>query len=237
MSRSIGTTKALIGSGPQWASVLPLFTVSLLRYLRGRRAERRVEALGRFRVRGRLTGPTSRSEDAGLLVDTGATLLVVPRALAERLDLVTGRSQPVLIAGVQRAAWPVAEVDLSLNGPDVTTPCFIAPDGPALLGAVALESLFLAVHPVAKRLLRVSNVKPVLGDGGPGCRVTARTSRGVSRRSCQGAMIRRGRLSDTARRCAGSGRSRRGPPASRDEPDRHPPLRTRAPAGCGISPS
>ena len=111
--------------------------------------------MGLFRVTGRLTGPTGRSEDAELLVDTGATLLVVPRALAERLELVTRRSQPVLIAGGQRAEWPVAEVSLSLNGPGVTTPCFIAPDGPALLGAVALESLFLAVDPVAKRLIPV----------------------------------------------------------------------------------
>jgi hypothetical protein len=61
----------------------------------------------------------------------------------------------VLIAGGQRAEWPVAEVSLSLNGTDVTTPCFIAPGGPALLGAVALESLFLAVDPVAERLIPV----------------------------------------------------------------------------------
>ncbi len=47
----------------------------------------------------------------------------------------------------------MAEVSLSLDGTSVTTPCFIAPDGPALLGAVALESLFLAVDPVAKRLI------------------------------------------------------------------------------------
>ena len=108
--------------------------------------------MGLFRVRGRLTGPTGRSEDADLLVDTGATLLVLPRSLAGRLELVVRRSQPVLIAGGQRAEWSVSEAGLSLDGPDVTTPCFIAPDGPALLGAVALESLFLAVDPVAKRL-------------------------------------------------------------------------------------
>ena len=111
--------------------------------------------MGLFRVRGRLTGPTGRSEDADLLVDTGATLLVVPRSLAERLELAVRRSQPVLIAGGQRAEWPVAEVRLSLNGADVTTPCFIASAGPALLGAVALESLFLTVDPVAKRLIPV----------------------------------------------------------------------------------
>ncbi len=50
---------------------------------------------------------------------------------------------------------PVAEVQLSLDGQQVTTPCFVAPGGPPLLGAVALESLFLAIDPVAKRLVPV----------------------------------------------------------------------------------
>ena len=59
------STKAAIGSGPQWAAARLLFTVSLRRLLRGR-----------------LTGPRGRSEDAELLVDTGATLLVVPRSWA-----------------------------------------------------------------------------------------------------------------------------------------------------------
>lgn len=111
--------------------------------------------MGLFRVRGRLTGPTGRTEEAELLVDTGATLLVLPASLAERLELTPRRSQAVVIAGGQRTSWPVAEVRLALDGHEVTTPCFIAPDGPALLGAVALESLFLAADPIAKRLVPV----------------------------------------------------------------------------------
>ncbi|OGB96527.1 MAG: hypothetical protein A3G35_09595 [candidate division NC10 bacterium RIFCSPLOWO2_12_FULL_66_18] len=107
------------------------------------------------RVSGRLTGPTGRSERVELLVDTGATLLVIPHDLAERLDVAPLRTQPVVIAGGQRDIWPVGEVRLAVNGQEVTTPCFIAPGGPALLGAVALESLFLAVDPVARRLIPV----------------------------------------------------------------------------------
>jgi hypothetical protein len=61
----------------------------------------------------------------------------------------------------------VAEVSLSLDGPDVTTPCFIAPEGPALLGAVALESLFLAVDSVAKRLIPVEGFVGQLQDAAP----------------------------------------------------------------------
>ncbi len=111
--------------------------------------------MGLFHVSARLTGPTGRTVTLDLLVDTGATLLVVPRALADQLELTTLRTQPVQTAGGRREIWPVAEVRLAVDGREVTTPCFIAPGGPALLGAVALESLFLAADPVSKRLVPV----------------------------------------------------------------------------------
>src|SRR3990172_7552599 len=111
--------------------------------------------MGLFYVKGFLTVPTGYQAEADFLVDTGATLLVIPRPLAERLALAPTRSQRVVIAGGQREVWPVAEVHLTLDGQETTTPCFIAPAGPPLLGAVALESLFLAVDPVAKRLIPV----------------------------------------------------------------------------------
>ena len=111
--------------------------------------------MGLFRVRGRLTGPTGNSQEVEFLVDTGATLLVVPQDLASALGLAPHRRHPVVIAGGRRETWPVAEVRLTLDGQEVTTPCFVAPVGPPLLGAVALESLFLAVDPVAKRLVPV----------------------------------------------------------------------------------
>lgn len=88
-------------------------------------------------------------------MDTGATLLVVPRPLAERLELAPVRFHPVELAGGGEETWPVAEIRVAIDGQEVTTPCFIAPGGPALLGAVALESLFLAADPVAKQLVPV----------------------------------------------------------------------------------
>jgi predicted aspartyl protease len=111
--------------------------------------------MGLFHVPARLTGPTGRSEDLELLVDTGATFLVVPRVLAERLELRPTRTCPLQIAGGREENWPLAEVRLALNGVSVTTPCVIAPEGPVLLGAVALESLLLAVDPVSKRLVPI----------------------------------------------------------------------------------
>lgn len=114
--------------------------------------------MGLFRVPARLTGPTGASQEVELLVDTGATLLVVPEDLAGRLGLVARRRHQVVIAGGRRETWPVAEVRLMLDGQEVTTPCFVAPGDPALLGAVALESLFLSVDPVAKRLVPVEGI-------------------------------------------------------------------------------
>ena len=111
--------------------------------------------MGPFHVKGNLTGPTGRVEEVELLVDTGATVSVVPRSLAERLELKPTRSQRVVMAGGQRDVWPIAEARLALNGDEITTPFFIAPEGPPSLGAVALESLFLAVDPVGKRLIPV----------------------------------------------------------------------------------
>jgi predicted aspartyl protease len=109
--------------------------------------------MGQFRVTARLTGPAGDAEDVELLVDTGATLLTLPRSLADRLELRVRRHLRVVIAGGTEAIWPVADVILALEGNEVPTPCFIAPEGEALLGAVALESLFLMVDPVGRRLV------------------------------------------------------------------------------------
>ena len=118
--------------------------------------------MGLFRVSAHLTGPTGQSETVELLVDTGATFLVVPRDLAERLGLSPTRTCPIQTAGGRKETWPLAEVRLRLDGHEVSTPCLIAAEGPALLGAVALESLLLAADPVARRLV------PVEGFVGPG---------------------------------------------------------------------
>jgi clan AA aspartic protease len=111
--------------------------------------------MGLFYVQGSLTGPTGQSSTIEFLVDTGATLLVVPQDLAQTLSLQPTRTHEVILAGGQEQVWPIAEVRLRLNGQEVTTPCFIAPGGPPLLGAVALESLFLAADPVSKKLIPV----------------------------------------------------------------------------------
>src|SRR3989338_3993324 len=76
--------------------------------------------MGLFYVKGFLAGPTGQQAEVEFLVDTGATLLVVPRPLAERLALTPTSSQGVVIAGGQREVWPIAEVQLTLDGQATT---------------------------------------------------------------------------------------------------------------------
>jgi len=111
--------------------------------------------MGQFSVPVRLTGPTGRSEEIELLVDTGAIFVVLPSEIAGRLELAVTRQQRVRVAGGAVATWPVAEVRVAIGDDDVPTLCLIAPGGPALLGAIALESLLLAVDPVNRRLVPI----------------------------------------------------------------------------------
>jgi predicted aspartyl protease len=54
-----------------------------------------MRGMRQFQVSARLTGPTGRSEEAEPFVDTGATLVILPRWLAERLELVVTRLERV----------------------------------------------------------------------------------------------------------------------------------------------
>ena len=109
--------------------------------------------VGHFNVRASLTGPTGLSESIDLLVDTGATFIVLPRAVAMRLDLQPRRVCRVDVAGGRQEEWPMADVRIVIAGIGAPTPCLISDAGVPLLGAVALESLLLVVDPVGKRLI------------------------------------------------------------------------------------
>ena len=111
--------------------------------------------MGQFRVTARLTGPTGRSEEVDFLVDTGSMLIGLPKALADRLELMPQLNRRVMLADGTMTRLPVADVRFTLRGESVMTPCYIAPKGTPLLGAVALQSLFWGVDPVNERLVRI----------------------------------------------------------------------------------
>jgi clan AA aspartic protease len=94
-----------------------------------------------------------RSDEVTVLVDTGATLTIIPRPLLEALGVEKTQSVSVIYADGRRGQRDVGEVVVAIDGD--STPCrvmFGEPGDAALLGLTVLEQLGLAVDPVQRRL-------------------------------------------------------------------------------------
>jgi clan AA aspartic protease len=94
----------------------------------------------------------SKSAEVEALVDTGATLTVIPRRLAEELGLrVTGRTEVETVAG--RIVLERTRVRLELEGREELVPALISDViDKVSIGVTALEVLGLQVDPLTGRL-------------------------------------------------------------------------------------
>jgi clan AA aspartic protease len=94
----------------------------------------------------------SKSAEVEALVDTGATLTVIPRRLAEELGLrVTGRTEVETAAG--KITLERTRVRLELEGREELVPALISDViDKVLIGVTALEVLGLQVDPLTGRL-------------------------------------------------------------------------------------
>ena len=95
-----------------------------------------------------------RSLEADLLVDTGASYILLPPDLVARLGLATPYERRAMLASGERVTYRVGEVRIRVGDEERTTVFLACPPGcRALLGAVALEEFGLAVDPRAGRLM------------------------------------------------------------------------------------
>ena len=95
-----------------------------------------------------------RSVEAELLVDTGATYILLPPELVTRLELATPYEEPAMLASGEPVTYPLGEVRVRLGGRELTTVFWAGPPGcGAVLGAVALEQFALAVDPRHQQLI------------------------------------------------------------------------------------
>jgi len=104
-------------------------------------------------VKARIGDPGKRRiVEVDALVDTGATLTVVPRRLAEELELeVTGRV-PAMSAGV-KIELERTRIWIELEGREDVVPAVISDIiDKVLIGVTTLEVLGLQVDPVTGRL-------------------------------------------------------------------------------------
>jgi clan AA aspartic protease len=109
--------------------------------------------MGHVWVRARVGDESgSKSAEVEALVDTGATLTVIPRRLAEELGLrVTGRTEVETAAG--RIMLERTRVRLELEGREELVPALISDViDKVLIGVTALEVLGLQVDPLTGRL-------------------------------------------------------------------------------------
>ena len=92
-------------------------------------------------------------EDLTILVDTGATLTLVPPALADRLGLARlPRKQAIVLADGRRIEAEVGVVMVEIGDRRAASTVVIADCDEPLLGVETLETLGLAVDPTTGSL-------------------------------------------------------------------------------------
>ena len=95
-----------------------------------------------------------RSADVDVLIDTGATYVVLPPDVVHELRLAIRMQRRMMLANGELGVWGLGDVRLRLNGEEHTTTFLAGPPGcRALFGAYGLELFWLAVDPVHQRLI------------------------------------------------------------------------------------
>jgi len=90
--------------------------------------------------------------DTDALVDTGATLTVIPRSLASELDLqVTGKTYVETAAG--RIEQDRSRAFIEIEGRSEIVPVLVSDVDKVLIGVTTLEVLGLRVDPVTGKLV------------------------------------------------------------------------------------
>ena len=93
------------------------------------------------------------------LVDTGASIISVPGSILRELGVRPVMSQEFRFAQGEVRRMNMGETRIRIDGREVGTLFLFNDEGtPALLGALALEALFLGVDPVAQRLIPVEGL-------------------------------------------------------------------------------
>lgn len=118
--------------------------------------------MGEVRIKVTVLGPQGgkrkkrQAKEIETLVDTGATLPVLPGSILDALGVQRVRKVRIHLADGRVVERDVGNVELTVNGD--TVPCravFGTPQDASVLGLTALEQLGLAVDPVRRRLVPV----------------------------------------------------------------------------------
>ena len=104
-------------------------------------------------------GERERWTEVGALVDAGASITAVPGSTLRALGVEPLMRQTFRFAQGEFRSMDVGQTWVRVDGREVVTLVLFNDEGtPPLLGALALESLFLGVDPVGKRLIAVDGL-------------------------------------------------------------------------------
>lgn len=112
--------------------------------------------MGMFEVNVKLASMAApdRFEQVSLLVDTGATISWIPRAVLAKLGVAAYSKLPFELADGRHLERDVTAVLMAVDGRKAPVQVAFGEPGEAqVLGATALEGLGFMVDPVAKRLV------------------------------------------------------------------------------------
>ncbi len=112
--------------------------------------------MGMFEVNVKLANlaAPSQTEDLTLLVDTGATLSWIPRAILEKLGVRAFSRLPFTLADGRRLERDTTAVLLTIDGRKAPVQVAFGEDGEeAVLGATSLEGLGFMVDPIGEKLI------------------------------------------------------------------------------------
>jgi clan AA aspartic protease len=112
--------------------------------------------MGMFEVNVKLANLATpgQAEELSLLVDTGATLSWIPRAILKKLGVTAFSRLPFTLADGSRLEREATAVLLTIDGRKAPVQVAFGEDGEAaVLGATSLEGLGFMVDPVGERLV------------------------------------------------------------------------------------
>jgi len=104
-------------------------------------------------IEGVVKGPSGKQENVSLLLDSGATYSLLPKAVWEAIELKPKRKQTFRLADGTAVERSVSEAFIILPQGETHTPVILGEEGDeALLGLVTLENLGLVFNPFDRTL-------------------------------------------------------------------------------------
>ena len=96
---------------------------------------------------------TMVGETVEAVVDTAATISVMPASLLNRLGITPARTRGFRLANDERTEYRTGMARFETSGRDGEASVAFGPEGRYLMGATTIEELAFMVDPIRKRLI------------------------------------------------------------------------------------